>query len=326
MFKKLNFKSLIIILLVLVGIVIIINLTGKKERTFKTKVLEFDPELITGMKVFNPQMDDIITLVKQEEDTWEVSSEGKTYKADGNAIVHMLEMLSDLKTMHIAATSEDKWEDFHVSDKSGIRIELLQEKDIVADLMIGKFSYKLKEPQGLEQPMQQQQKKATMTSYLRVVDEDEVYAVDGILRMNFTSGIEFFRNKEIIGKDPKQLTKLTFTYPDQSFTLEQSGGYWFLEGQPVDSLKTARFLRTIATFRSSDFMDDVNLEGATSVMDLMVEGIDFDPIDINVYPASDTNILYYVTSTHNPETVLNGTKGKLVDRTFVGKEQFLPKL
>ncbi len=141
MFKKLNIKALLIILLILVGVVIIINLTGKKERTFRSKVIDFDSGLITEMKVYNPKDPDIIIVNMPEEGIWEVSSGEKTYYADRVALENMMLMLADMKTLRIAATSEEKWEDYHVTEESAVRVELIQDNDIIGDLMIGKFIF-----------------------------------------------------------------------------------------------------------------------------------------------------------------------------------------
>ena len=223
MFKKLNIKALLIILFILVGVVIIINLTGKKERTFRSKVIDFDSGLITEMKVYNPKNPDIIIVNMPEDGIWEVSYGEKTYYADRVALENMMLMLADMKTLRIAATSEDKWEDYHVTEESAVRVELIQDNDVIGDLMIGKFSYKMQEQTD---PMQQQ--KATMTSYLRHVDEDAVYAVEGIIRMNFTSGIEFFRKKELVGMNKDEISKVSFNYPDHSFSIQRSGNSWML--------------------------------------------------------------------------------------------------
>lgn len=320
MFKKLNIKILLIILVILAGVVVIINLTGKKERTFKSKVLDFNPDMISAMLIYNPKNVSVMEVNMQNDDSWDVQYEGQSYSADKNAILNMLHMLNNMKTERIAATSEAKWDDYHVTEEKGIRVELLQEQKVIADLMIGKFSYKMNESAD---PRQQQ--RAKMTSYVRYTDEDEVYAIDGILRMNFTSGVEFFRNKELIGKNHDELMKVSFSYPDQTFTLERSGTHWLLEGQLVDSTTTYRFIRSIARIRSSDFINDVNLASSQSLMSMRVEGPGFDPIDIHAYPSDDTAIQYYITSTFNDGTVFDGKKGKLLGKIFVQPERFLRK-
>lgn len=325
MFKKLNIKVLLIILVVLVGVVALINLIGNKERTFKSQVMEFDPEQVTGMLVHNPKNAGLIDIERQDDGSWTVSSEGKTYMADQMTIENMLRMMTEMRTERIAATSMDKWEDFHVSEESGIRVELLSDDDVLADVVIGKFSYKMLDQQDPRQQQFQQQQQAKMTSYLRHFDEDEVYAVEGILRMNFTSGIEFFRSKNLVGKTAEEIGKIIFEYPDRSFFIERSADGWMLDGQPADSLKTARFVHKIATMRSSEFIDDIELSGRQAEMKLRIEGTGFKPIDIAFYPAADSTIKYYVTSSFNPGSVFNGEKGKLMEKAVADRERFMPK-
>jgi hypothetical protein len=325
MFKKLNIKVLLILFVVLAGVVVIINLTGKKERTFRSTVMEFDPELINGMKVHNPTYPDVIAVNKQDNEMWEVSSEGKSYRADKATIENMLSMLSELKTERIAATAEEKWEEFHVSDESGIRVELLSDEDVIVDIVIGKFSYKMLDQPAQGQQQFQQQQQAKMTSYLRHTDDEEVYAVEGILRMNFTSGIEFFRSKNLVGKRADEISKVSFEYPDQLFFIERNADGWMLDGQAADSLKTARFVQKLSGMRSSEFLDNIALGSSVSEMHLTIEGVGFEPIEIDFYPAADTNIKYYVTSSFNPGSIFNGEKGKLMEKAIVDRERFILK-
>jgi hypothetical protein len=164
-----------------------------------------------------------------------------------------------------------------------------------------------------------------MTSYLRLTDDDEVYAVEGILRMNFTSGMEFFRSKNLVGKKGDEISKVSFEYPEQSFYLERVSDGWLLDGQEADSLKAARFINKIAGMRSSEFIDDVDLSGSSSEMRVRIEGVGFEPIEVDFYPAADTNIKYYVTSTFNPGSVFNGEKGRLMEKAIVDRERFMLK-
>jgi hypothetical protein len=318
MFKKLSIKVLLIALVLLATILIIIRVTENKDRTFRSKVLEFNVENITAIDVFDPVKQLFIRIERNPDDTWQVRSEDIVYSGDRDAVLNVLHMMNDMKTERIAATKREKWDAYKVSDSTGIKVLLYEGDKDIADLYVGKFSYKTDDPtKNLHQ-----QGRTKMTSYVRVANENNVYAINGIIRMNFTSGVKFFRNKELASKDFADLSKVSFTLPEDSFILEKSGNRWYIDGQVTDSAKTEKYLRTLSRLRNSHFIDTVDLSAEMPVYNIIVEGGSFDPVALNAYPA-DTVVQYYITSSINPGTVFDGSKTKLFEKTFVGRSKFV---
>jgi hypothetical protein len=97
---------------------------------------------------------------------------------------------------------------------------------------------------------------------------------------------------------------------------------WTLNGIAVDSTRTADFIKGLARTNSTGFINDVNLEGMAPAYTMIIEGKTFDPVTLKAYPA-DTTIGHYITSSYNPGSVFDGSKARLFEKTFVGKEKFL---
>ena len=74
--------------------------------------------------------------------------------------------------------------------------------------------------------------------------------------------------------------------------------------------------------RSSDFIDDVDVSQMKPAYTINIEGNSFDPVTINAYPAGAT-IQYYITSSMNPGSVMDGAKANLFEKAFVGVEELI---
>ena len=319
MFKKLSVKILIVALLVLIGVVLIFKFSDKKEKTFRSKVVEIDPYEITAMEISDPKKGQFFRVEKLDSLNWKLNYDGKEYSGDRDGIIDALHRLDDINTDFIASTKESKWDEYQVSDTTGIRVKLFQDGDIVEDIYIGKFSYKMNQQQQMN-PNQQQQ--PDLTSYVRPESEDNVYAFKGVLRMSFAVAPGHFRNKSAISQKFEKISKLTYKYPEKEFSIDKMDGRWYFNGViPADSAKTMNFVRSISRTRNSKFLDDIDVSTLTPTHQLIVEGEGFSPIIINAYPSQDTLINYYITSSYNPKTVWNGKEANMFNKLFKDKEE-----
>jgi hypothetical protein len=256
--------------------------------------------------------------LKKEEGTWYIYSDGKSYSAEPKAVSQILELLNNMSTESIVATKEDKWADYEVDEEQAIIVELFTGDDLIETVYVGKFGFKQIQSQD-----PQQQRKAKMTSYVRAGNDDMVYAVDGILRMNFQDVKQSFRNRSVFNcSNPTDITKLTISSVYDELVLDLTTPEWKLNGMTVDSTLTAEYLQVLARITNSGFIDNVNVEDMVPEYTMLIEGNTFEPVTLKAYPA-DTTIGHYVTSTLNPGNVFDGSHTKLFEKVFVGKEKFL---
>ncbi|OQX82027.1 MAG: hypothetical protein B6D64_01180 [Bacteroidetes bacterium 4484_276] len=324
MFRKLNIKTLVIILVVLAAVILIIDMMGDKERSFRSEIIEVDTANITAVNITIPPGNvEIILSRTSGSGDWSVLSEGSKYPADINVVRNILSQLNDLKAERVAATSKDKWDQYEVSDSTGTRVILMDGKKEVAGLYIGKFSY-AQPPQGSQQNQYQQQQRGKMTSFVRDVDEKEVYAVDGFLKMSYQNDVNSYRNKSLVNVNKDDISRLMFSYPDsEKFSLTKNNDQWLIEGQMADSANTVGYLNKIYRLTSSNFVDPSTIKTSDATYSLRIEGNNFSPIELMAYP-SDTLTGYVVTSSINPGAEFDGFKSKLFEKLFVGQSEFLP--
>jgi hypothetical protein len=183
----------------------------------------------------------LIKLFK-ENDQWKVESDGQKYNADQAIAGQMIAELNNMKPKSVAANSKERWDQFEVSDSLGTRVKLLNGTDVLADVVIGKFSYS--EPRN-------------MTSYVRLADEKEVYGVDGMLGMSFNRKLNSFRDRTIIKSNKADWTKLTYNYPaDSSFVLQKTGEKWMIGEMETDSASVMQYFNKIASLSDGSFADE----------------------------------------------------------------------
>jgi hypothetical protein len=319
MSRQTNFKNIFIVLGVLVALLILLKLNDKKQgdRSFKAYVVAVDTSKVNEMSII-PKGNRQKLTIKKEEATWMLDYNNTSVQANNEIIHSLLSQVSSLKTKSVAATSKEKWLDYEVSDSAGTRITLSDGKKELADFIIGKFSYS--QPQGQNPYMQQGQ--IQMTSYLRLYDEDEVYAVDGYLSMLFNREVNSFRENTIISGDPKDWQKLVFNYPaDSSFTLVNQNGKWMVDGVLADSAVCAQYLSTISRLSSSTFEDQALIEPVNSQPELLmrIEGETFKAVEIKAYRNNANE--WVCISSQNKGNILN--INNLTETLFVNRNQFL---
>lgn len=317
MFKKYSILVWVVILLILVGIYIAVEYTSSADRTFRSKVTSFVADDITALRIINKQDGNTLDL-KVEGNLLNIYENGKVYSGEPRALAKTLELLNGMSTESIVATKKDKWAEFKVDEDQAIIVELYSGDKIVETIYVGKFGFKQLPSQN---PQQQQQTK--MTSYVRTEDDVMVYAVDGILRMNFQEGKQSFRNRKLFScSNPADISRITMSSLYDELVLDMNTPKWTLNGIAVDSTFTARYIQGLSRTSSSGFIDDVNVEDMSPVYTMVIEGKTFEAVTLKAYPA-DTIIGHYVTSTMNPGTIFDGSKSGLFEKTFVGKDKFL---
>ncbi|MBP6977739.1 MAG: DUF4340 domain-containing protein [Lentimicrobiaceae bacterium] len=317
-----DYRILIVVLLVLVAVFIITKYVRKDERTFRNELVSFMPDDISGILFTpDPAAKQQVRLQRQPEGDWKIYSGEKAYNADSAMIHGLLRSINHLKPIRVAAMSEAKWKDYQVDDSTGIRVRLLKNEEEVADLVIGKFSYKPAEGQESMYGRGQGQ----MTSYVRLPGEKEVYAVDGYLRMGFQSNINSLRDKALVRAKREDISRVTFTQPGTlSFTLERQGEGFTVNGILADSAESAGYISLISRISSQDFLNDQPL-GPASGYAVKIEGNNMVPIEIVAHTA-DTINKYILTSSVNPGTLFSGYgKNKLFEKIFVPVEKFAKK-
>ena len=139
-------------------------------------------------------------------------------------------------------------------DSSATRVIVKEGGNTTLDIMIGKFLF--------QQPR-------SVSTYVRLNGDADVYLVDGFISMTFNQGADSYRNNIIVKGDPKNWDQLVFSYPaDSSFQLSKINDKWLSNGVPLDSAKTEKYLSQLARLTNSNFVNDFNSESVSPIYKL----------------------------------------------------------
>ena len=320
MYRKSNFRILIILFILLLIVVAVIKITDfyKGDKTFRSDLIKLDSSAVTVINFF-PKSTQFkqITLYRNGKN-WSVRYGNKTWSADPNIVESILSEFVNMKTDRIASTEQSKWKEFGVTQDEGVRVKVLENNKLDADFIIGKAVYSKSSNPYIQ---------GSMSTYIRLINDDKVYAVNGYLNILFNRNFNDFRNGAILKVRKDKITKLKFTYPgDSSFVLQRKDNKWFVNDIPADSVSVNNYLNSISHLSSNDFADDYNYAQFRGVFyTLAVEGSNLNNVFIKAYPASEP-VKHVLTSSINNEGKFRGDRNNLFNKVFVGKNQFINKL
>ncbi len=295
--------------LAVIVLVLLFSDFGKKERTFKTNLVEIDTALVTQALIYPKGYNHKeIKLFKDDDGVWRVALEKKSVTVPPQKVKGIFTQLLSVKPTRLAAKSPSKWKEFEV-DTSGTRVKILEDDDVTLDLVIGKFSYK--------------QQFRSMTSFVRLFDEDEVYETKGFLSTSFNRDVNTFRNNRLINDDYKNWTRISFDYPaDSSFQMVKIGDKWKAGDVELDSAKVADYVRQLSRLSSNAFVDELPEGLSTSDFTRRVR-IDSEGKREIVLQSFENDKNVIISSSENTESYFNGKSAKLQDKIFKGLSSFL---
>ena len=306
MYRKLNIKILAIIFSILMIVVVLTEMADSRKggRTFREELVDVSPDEVTSLEI-SPKVEGnkVIKLLK-ENDSWFVESGDKRYRADPSLPSAMINELNSMKPESVVATGDERRVQYEVTDSLGTRVKLFSGNNLLADLIIGKFSF--------SQPQK-------MTSYIRLEGDKVIYGVDGMLGMSFNRNVDSFRDKTVIKSNSSDWSRLVYKYPaDSSFTLEKAAEGWTVNGQPADSASVAEYFSAIRNLSDSRFAE--NKTGMSVTHSLLIEGNnDMEKVEINGYYQEDG--VFMVESSQNRGNIFESTE--LAEKIFISSSSLL---
>jgi hypothetical protein len=254
--KKLNNTWLIAALVVLVGAFFVSRFFRAPglESNLRQQLVQLDTAAITQLRVRPASGGEEISL-QREGVNWKVTQGSKSAFADRSAVNAALSSLSALKPLRMVSRKKDKWNDFQVGD-GGTQVAVDEADRQESNLHIGKTNFVQNQQGGF----------GGAYTYVRVGDEDEVYAIDGFLESSFNRTYSDWRNKNFLRVSRDAVSKITFTYPaDSSFVLEKKDSVWVVNGQPAAIAPVDTYLGHLAFKNLNNFADDFQPTGAAPV-------------------------------------------------------------
>ncbi|MFA5817073.1 MAG: DUF4340 domain-containing protein [Bacteroidales bacterium] len=309
MSKKRNNRVLLIVfavLLVAAGANELIK-SLKGERTFRKDIIEFQANDIKKISIFPKNSGNRNVDVFLEDTVWKLKFDGKMFAADQEMIKGIVDELANMTPERLVANKRELWKDYDITDSLGVKVVIYGQKNGKTEITLGRFSYN----QATRKP----------STYVRVNNEKDVYAVEGYLSMTFNREINSLRDKNIFRVNQNDLTQIIFNYPaDSSFTLTKQDNRWSLNGVPVDSTRMAGYLTTVSYLTGADFRDDFIPASVTAESyKITLNGLNMKPVEIKAYRDAIGTV---INSSENSTSYFSGDKAELFLRVFQGKNYF----
>lgn len=317
MFKKLNAKILIIVILILGGLLLLSEFTGKKDRSFASELISVDTAQVTTLEIDFPK-ESANVLLKRNGTIWHVESDGKQYQADQQMIKRMLSAYVLMKPDRVAGTNSEKWEAFEVGDSSAVAVTLKSGEKVLGKVYYGKLAFS--QPAGNQQMMRQQQ--ADVKTFVRVDGDEHVYAVEGFLKSSYQADINSYRNKQLLKLNQAEISSIRFE-GSRNFNLQKQENSWMLGDLEVDSAFMVTYLRTLSRQNSSNFVDQALVSGKPFADKLTISGSNFNPVEVSAWAVSDTLIGHVIHSSQNKDGYFEGAKNDLYKKLFPSQEALL---
>ena len=310
MSKSSTNRILIVVLLILMVAVVANQIikTKKGERTFNSELTSFSADEVESISIFTKANGFEPMVLTRENEGWAVTFGDKKYVADPDMTANIAGDLGKLKAVQFVAKDKAKWDEFDVSDTTGVRVLVEGGKDQLCDVFIGRFSYN-----------QNSQKAST---FVRLSEDKEVYSVEGYLGMVFNRDINSYRNKSLFRGNQNDLTRISFQYPgDSAFSIDKLENKWMLGETETDSTATAQYLSGISYLVGSEFNDSFD-SSDTSYLSFTatIEGNNMSPVVLTAYRNEEGGSV--IVSSLNPGSYLDASAGGLFEKVFKGPGHF----
>ena len=238
--KKLNNKILIATLVGLAGIFALSRWLRSPglESNVKKELVSLDTASINEVRMKPANYKPLEVILKREVNKWKVFNNQQQAETEIGTVKSMLGVLKDLKVQRLASRKKDKWDTYQVGE-GGTLVSVLQNGK-QTDIHFGKSNY----GQG------------GATTFVRVGNKEEVYAVEGFLDSHFNRTYNDWRNKTFLRLNQSDIAKVIFNYAgDSSFVLEKRDSVWFAANQKADDSKVNSFLSQLSFKTLNDFAD-----------------------------------------------------------------------
>lgn len=323
MSKRFNNKRLIFLLLGLAVILIMTLLVKipKENATFRSHIVDFDTSSVNKIILNNRISDGNTVEFNRNNNKWIVQQGNIKSAPEAGAVQNIFNEVLNIKPQSLAAIDQSRWKEFNLTDSLATRIRLLNSKgQILADIMIGKLEFK--------QPDKPNRgnigENIVMTSYVRLYNQKEVYAIDGLIPFSFNIKFEDWRDKSFIKSNKKDITKIQFIYPaDTSYFLIKQDSGWFSGNLQTDSMNMSNYLNSLSLMHGQTFKDGFDPD-LNPVIQIIVTGNNSLKFSVQCYAGSN-NDEYILNSTLRPDVYFTSKKSGIYSQLFKPQRYFIRK-
>ncbi|MCP4606934.1 MAG: DUF4340 domain-containing protein [Proteobacteria bacterium] len=181
-------------------------------------------------------------VLKKKEGAWTMT-EPVDYAVVEGPVNQMVDAISDLKVIDIISENKSNHGKFEVDEEKGVEVTALEGDKELAHLIVGKSR------NGM--------------TFVRVSGKDEVYRIQGYHSGTFNKSVKNLRDKSVLKRDLKNVTRVTFTNEKGELMLEREGEEEDVKFVPVgakienyNESKAKGVVRALVGLTARDFVDE----------------------------------------------------------------------
>jgi|GEM_PF-1692394 len=298
----------------LIGVVIYnFGFSDKKQASYDPMLVQVDTSAIDKISI-TPKAGNDPFDVEKKNGSWVITAEGNQYPADPSAINNIISQLVEVKAQRVSATKKESWGKYELTDSVATHIKLSVSGTVVADIYLGKFSFK--------QSQNPYQRQPDITSYIRKAGDDRVYATNGMLSMTFNRQYTDLRNQTVLQTNPDAISSVEMQYGSNSYTLSNADSTgWKINGIQADSATTALYISSLRSVRHRDFADGATTDGLIKSAQVTVNTANGQHYAVSAFETGNND--FYITSDQNPETIFSSDSNAVFNKLFHPVEYFI---
>ncbi len=274
---------------------------GPKDRSFDPNILQIDTASVTKIEIQPSEGEPSFTL-DRSGGQWVLQRNGQSFDLAMGSVGTLLSNLESIRAERIVSKNAERFSEYNVDDSTGTVIDIYAGGKKVKELVAGRFSFNQATRSGI--------------SYIRLLNDDAVYAVDGFLSMTLTQSFDNYRDKSMLKLNQADLTKVSFQEGTTRIEIAKNGNSWMTDVTEVDSTAMASYLSNISSVSGTAFLDDRSQVGQ-KIKEITFEGNNMTgPVTITCYQAEGASQPFVLNSSMNADAFFLSDTIGVHDRLF----------
>ena len=292
-----NLKLVLGLVLLILVYLAVTYFDSSKSEELEKQLVAIDTARVTAIDISSGE--ETVKLTRDDQQWLVELKTGKKVKAESSKVEGLLDQLIDIRPDRLAAKDQSKWSDYQV-DSTGTVLRVVEGETTTLNMVIGQSG---------------------STSYLRLANEQEVYASDRFRGLNDKDKINHYRDNTFVEMNTDSLMSIAFNYAgDSSFQLVNQQGSWsFEDGTAADSNKVLEYIQKLDLRYSDNFSGQDGSSVGTSLAEIVVNSRNQQPESIYAYQDPADSVIYQ--SSLNQESYY--ADEKLGQEYFVGRSAFI---
>lgn len=149
---------------------------------FQARLFSFDPEEVEKIEIQHPGQADFSLI--RESGRWLASQETRNLPASREAVSELLHTLVGLESQSIVSVEPVEWDQYEVGPSSGLSLNIHLQDGRTEQLIMGKIAFEASQQR--------------LISYVRIMDQNTVYAVSGFSVARLATRFNDFRPNQLL--------------------------------------------------------------------------------------------------------------------------------